>query len=516
MIYDLKLVNCNMKNSLYVFSKSIILACLIVQSSGYAQKYDNNWLIGHNYNVPPDPLNNTLINFSVDSLIISHVKTLCNYGLTLSISISDSIGNFLFYSDGCKVVGSDNQFLENGEGLNPGEVSDQFCWKGYPIVDGGLVLPSPNKTNEFDFITYFLKPTNDYGTTPVDLFNNHISFKNGKGKLTEKNLPILSDTFSFGNLTACKHANGIDWWIIVPKINSNTYYKILLDKDGFLIDGKQAIGPVYNYLTDWSGQAVFSPDGKKYARYDYGNVLSIFDFNRCNGELKNPLQLEILDSADSLNLGCGIAFSASSRFLYVISGCMIYQLDMDSSDILGSIVTIIDGCSPIYTANFYLAQLAPNNKIYISSASESPFLHVIEKPENKGKACNLKEYGLSAYDQVLGALPYFPNYRLGPLMGTGCDSISSTLDINDPNPIAITYPNPASESITIELMKYLQHSGNLEVSLIDISGKLLYSGKIPPYAYIHQIDIKDLMPEMYCLLIRDKFKLLGSVKVVKQ
>ena len=34
-----------------------------------------------------------------------------------------------------------------------------------------------------------------------------------------------------GNLTACRHANGRDWWIIMPKLYERDYHVILFSKN---------------------------------------------------------------------------------------------------------------------------------------------------------------------------------------------------------------------------------------------------------------------------------------------
>ena len=455
--------------------KYLILLCIIVQTFvySYAQKYDYNWLVGQNVGTPPAPFNNTHLIFSDDSVKLTHDKTLCNFSLSLSISFSDSLGNFIFYSDGCKIVGIDNQILSNGDGLNPGEIADSYCGYGYPIACGGLVLPSPGKVDEFDFLTYFIKSTDQFGTRPVNLLNNHISFKSGKGIVESKNISILADTFTYGNLSACKQANGQDWWIVVPHVSSNEYYQLALTKDGFLLNGKQSIGPVYNYISDWSGQSVFSPNGKKYARFDQGNPLTILDFNRCDGTLSNPIHLDIVDSNDTLGLGCGLAFSASSRFLYVLSGCLIYQFDMEDNDILASKTIVDNGWDKDYTANFFLAQLGPDNKIYMSSASADTSLHVIEYPDLKGKACNVKEYGLTIFDNILGALPFYPNYRLGSVE---CDTMNSTN--NEKVEMVKLFPNPCYGAIRLKSNKSYDLNEHMVFELYGISGSILLSEKL--------------------------------------
>jgi hypothetical protein len=75
---------------------------------------------------------------------------------------------------------------------------------------------------------------------------------------------IVKDTLSEGQLTACKHANGRDWWLLINKLNTNKYYKILVQPNSIQLLDSQLVGePVIQGL----GQSKFSPNGNFYAVY---------------------------------------------------------------------------------------------------------------------------------------------------------------------------------------------------------------------------------------------------------
>lgn len=91
-----------------------------------------------------------------------------------------------------------------------------------------------------------------------------MSFNNGNGEVVLKNQIIINDTLPLGQIVACKHANGRDWWIVAQEININGYYVMLLSPAGIILNSHQYIG-----TRDFSsGQAAFSPDGSTYASYD--------------------------------------------------------------------------------------------------------------------------------------------------------------------------------------------------------------------------------------------------------
>ena len=431
-----------------------------------AQKYDQNWLIGSKYN-NTDTFNNNLLSFIDDSVFVIQLKSKCNFVHSFNLTFSDYNGNLLFYTDGSNIYDANNILLENGNNINKGAIADIFCSDGYPSNQAGIILPTPGSTDEYDFITYLLESTEKYGVKPVNLLSHHINCVSGKCIVENKNSSILQDIYSYSNLMACKHANGVDWWIIIPKAQSNSYYKILLDNNGFHFIDIQSIGKNYESVSDWDGQAVFSIDGLKYARYDRGNDLSIFDFNRCNGILSNPVHITINDSADTVSLGCGLSWAPNNKYLYASSGFQIYQFDVSSIDISSTKITVADYSNLTNQANFYFAQLAPNNKIYITNTYSNFALHVINKPDLQSLDCQVIPNGLKLTSPSQGSIPFYPNYRLGPI---ACKD--TIIDISEIQ----VYHNPSNNKLTVEvinneIMKY-------QIKVFDVVGRLLYQQEI--------------------------------------
>ena len=252
-----------------------------------------------------------------------------------------------------------------------------------------------------------------------------------------KNVSIINDTLAYGRIVASRHANGRDWWIIVPQFDSNQYYTILFTSNG--IEDIQTIEMGEQVLTG-GFQSSFSPDGKKYARIDIKyageseHQVTLYDFDRCTGVFTNPISFTFIDLAFG---GGGLAFSENSRFLYVTSWFNVYQFDLNASNIEATMIKVAeyDGFEdPIYDLNtdFKLAQLGPNGKIYIACATNANYLHIIHTPNNRGLACNVEQHGLELAALNDRSIPNFPYYGLGPLDGSPCD----TLGIDNPPPQA--------------------------------------------------------------------------------
>ncbi|HRF38555.1 MAG TPA: hypothetical protein PK198_07190, partial [Saprospiraceae bacterium] len=71
---------------------------------------------------------------------------------------------------------------------------------------------------------------------------------------------------------------------------------------------------------------------------------------------------------------------------------------------------------------FYLAQLAPDGKIYINSNNGVRYLHVINQPDSLGLACDVCQHCVELPSINALSLPNFPNYRLHHLEGSPCDT----------------------------------------------------------------------------------------------
>lgn len=76
-----------------------------------------------------------------------------------------------------------------------------------------------------------------------------------------------------GEMNAVKHANGEDWWLIVPKRNSNQFYVFLFTKDGIVDTLTQTIGDLAPASKEGYGQTIFLPDGTRMVRFYRGSLL---------------------------------------------------------------------------------------------------------------------------------------------------------------------------------------------------------------------------------------------------
>jgi hypothetical protein len=449
----------------------LVLISLFFDISFAQPNHDYIWMFGDE---GTDTLHSglSLINFN-QSLI--EIKKVPYTGLNTKIyvsnaTMSDADGNLAFYTNGCAIYNSEHQVMENGDEINPGDVHDDYCdIIGYP---GGkqscLALPWPDSS---DLYLLFHQPHELISIPPFGfdfyfpfLYCSVIDMKkgNGMGEVVEKNQVIIQDTLNPGHITAVKHANGRDWWVLVPERQSARYHTLIVTPTGVVDTFSQEVGIPFLYEGEGSGQACFSPDGLKYMRYTYSDGLHLFDFDRQTGMLSNFFHIPGHPGTWSFG---GAAFSPSGRYLYTIDlSDYLYQYDLWASDIAASktLVAEYDGYKEnnFWSTDFGDMQLGPDCRIYIATNPNTSYLHVIDNPDNPPPGVNViqRAVKLPAKHQGL-AIPNFPNYRLDSIPTYPCDS-NIVLIPHDPSwvwerPAARerlqAWPNPSAGNFTLSL-----------------------------------------------------------------
>lgn len=430
-------------------------------------------------------------------------------------SICDTLGNLLFYTNGTYIANRNHDTLHNSKDYNSGYLTDVYYEGiGLGMPQGAIVLPLPEHDKRY-LIVYMsgeeIEPPSGYYVTGLDLRYSEVDMNldSGLGGIaTDKKKQVLvSDTMTYGQLTACKHANGRDWWIISHEYYTNRYYKFLLAPDSILGPYSQYIGSAYRVL--YFGMNVFSPDGSKLVHIGQSDTLDIFDFDRCTGELSNNISFKLPDSIQSNSC----AFSSNGRFLYAATLLNVFQYDMWANDIEASVTNVAEYADTVtgFPRWFGLMQLAPDNKIYISTYSGSTFLHVIDQPDSLGVACNVIQSGimLPSYNSL--SLPNFPNYDLGALQGSDCDTLYlGNVSTTEKNATFRISPNPVSDWLNI--VYATDEDGVL--NLLDVNGRRVADVSLFNYFKNRLLNVSQLPAGVYLAVVTQNGEKMWSEKVV--
>ncbi len=438
-----------------------------------AQKEDNIWVIGGG--AGPIITNPTHALFTMqfkDSVEFKvYVDAVLNMDFSNS-SICDTLGKLLFCSDGEHLFDKQFNKMKGGENINIDSIT---LLPNTSSPQNIIILPYPKHKNLFTFfyLPILIKPEGILGAHNLSYAIVDMDKNNNLGEVTMRKKIIVNDTLEYGKLAAIKHANGRDWWLIQQELYKNIYCKILLNPKGAKLYDKQKIG---NDVTATLGQAVFSPDGKYYINCDIDTEkpspnITVFNFDRCTGLLSNP---RAICYDDHSFWSGGAAVSPNSRYLYISLDFKLFQYDLWADDLAASekLIAEYDGYihEGKYNTRFHMAQLAPNGKIYISCKGAVPFLHVINQPNLRGDSCKFVQRGQVLPRVNAWSVPNLPNYKLGALKGSPCDTLHGVgvQDIDNQKNIHI-YPNPTSDNITI----HCESTRDYNLIIRSITGQIL-------------------------------------------
>lgn len=403
-----------------------------------AQKNDYVWLFGYNYS--SDDLQAEAFNLNFDTfpprIVMAERDVYFLHGYS---NICDSFGNELLASNNCRIINTDNETIVNGDSMMQ-DWEFEWCddYGDHPYHYYSIFLPAPAYSNK---IYYFNKSTYFSQAIPLQIFTNKFRYStiditdNGdEVKVLIKNRVLINDKIGYGQLTAVKHGNGRDWWLPVPVEIGNKVYMVHLGKDTVYVHHTQSFGPTWS--EDGGFQANFSLDGSKYVRYNRYQGVYLYDFDRCDGTLSNLVHFEFNDTTQGIYGGCAI--SPNNRWLYLADFDYLYQFDLQANEILASkqLIGVWDGTSNNLPTKFSYIIFGPDRRLYVFPPTTTKNMHVINRPDLPGETSDFRQRELE-FPYPYQNTPVFPNFRLGPLDGSPCD----TLGINN-HPLADFRPDP--------------------------------------------------------------------------
>jgi hypothetical protein len=477
---------------------STIYLSILLISNSYAQKEDNMWIFGYHFYPSFIPA----IDFNLGYPHVTGSNSPLEFFGNIS-SICDSNGYVSFYTDGVTMMNFLHDTLLGSKHFNDDDsIVAQNGYMPQITSQTTFILPYPGHPGQYAVLHHSLHPLDSmpyYQPVQLSMSVVDMTLNNNEGEMILKNQSIINDTLLVGTLQTVKHANGRDWWITIHKWESNIFYMALLTPAGIINVQQIETGPNLIDGLYYNTQRLFSPTGEYFciARTDSAKV-EIFDFDRCNGIISHKKQIN-LTAYSSTDLLSGCSFSPSGRFLYVSDGNSLYQYDMTSANIANSkkLIANWDGTGGINPYYFMIHQLGPDGKIYIA-APPSDVVHVINNPDLLDTLCQFEQHSLTLLSNYTGRFPVFPNYRLGAVGGSICDSLGlSGINIASSNLPLKLYPNPNNGNFIIEYSLSNNASGAIEIT--DAAGRLFYAKDLSKYSFIHQINLPTIDEGIYFL-----------------
>lgn len=477
-------------------------------------QHDAIWLFGSPRLLPTDlQFGGSMLDFRTGEPEASYFDLDILLGPTAMIC--DENGELVFYTNGCKVMNAEHEIMENGDTINAGLRYNQYCDYSYPSRQGMIALPKPESTDRYGLFHTVVDPNvallTEFRYTEIDASAN-----NGLGRVETKDQTVFNDTIS-GLLSAVRHANGRDWWIVCGKHNRNAFYAVYYGPAGPQSMGSVELTDTVGTITDVL-QTTFSPDGTLYAIANRHYGIRLYHFDRCSGAFSNLARINF--ETDTL-VATGVAISPNNKFLYVSAIEKLYQFDLEASSIAASrqLIAEYDGYLvndvPSLRTTFASLSLAPNGKIYGTAPNTSNVLHIIHQPNEPGLACEVEQHGLELPTLHSFAPPNFPHYRLWDVPGSPCDTLgidtpTSTIAADAASTWQV-FPNPASSQINIDFNQFA--SGVIRI--YDVAGRLIADQKVTSVTQI-TIDVEAYAAGLYVVAFYNEKGPATSKKILIQ
>lgn len=333
------------------------------------------WLFGHGAGLDfsagaPQPLTGSAMNTVEGSAVAT-----------------DDAGQLLFYTDGARVWNRQHKRMPNGGGLAGSPNSTQSA----------LVLRQPGS----DSLWYVFTTDFQGGNQGLRYSVVSLARRRGMGDVTLKNELLFAPVSE--QLTAVRHANGRDTWVIAHRWSSPQYLSYLVTAEGIQSPpvqstaGAMRAGPGRASI----GWLRASPDGRHLAAAHWRDAskFEVLDFDPQSGQIDGRVGLEPYPDA------YGVAFSADGSKLYGTArdttkgaeGAVIWQFNLRpgaGSSATGAYNRVVGRSR---SKKLGALQLGPDGRLYVARDG-AKFLGVIAAPDAAGDACGYQDDGLPLGD----------------------------------------------------------------------------------------------------------------------
>ena len=501
-----------------------LLVLILLSSKLIAQNHNNVWVFGDSAGID---FNNGAIP------IITGMD-----GRGSCVSYSDSTGSLMIYTFTRASAGAWTTHIFNSTNVSV-VGADSITGSGWYSELALLPKPGDNSGNIFYVFSIGVTGSPNPGLyyTLIDMGLN-----GGLGGVLQENIQI--DNINYGDcLTLVKHGNGRDWWVIT-KINNfpftfyNRFRTYLVTNDSI----HPCIVQSFNDASDVGFQKIcWHPSINKFMLINTRGYMSEFNFDRCNGAITLNQNIFPEQSSNFNRPFWEGAYSPNGNIFYVSRTSYggnygdynyLLQYDLTSTDIPASCDTLDSTLYPPVDCG--ALRLAPDGKIYYSQAyiSQSvlsyPYadsmynyinqnLGVINNPDVIGSGCNFSPFSFYlGGKRTYYGLPNNPNYSLGPLIGSPCDTLSTGISaVHQAGALIMPAPNPSSKVIYFNAQRVRGKAG--VISICNSLGLIVFKKAIEVYSggYATQhIDVSGFCNGVYFITLKTEKEII-SAKFVK-
>lgn len=392
-------------SGLRVCRASLFLLMWLLAHSVWAQHEFDAWHFGHK----------AALQFGQSGALPVAVAGSALSSLEACASVADATGRLRCYTDGTTVWDRLHQPMPNGQisGTHPS------------AAQSALLVPDPGSTSRFYLFTVDATENKLAGGLRYSIVD--MNLRGGLGDVLAPNsqaLPLPTPTYLVTEaLTAIRHANGTDFWIVVHGFKSADFLAYHLQASGI------SAGPQLSTAGAIHGRSnpmVFpmptvmlraSPDGATLAAGVPGQGVELFRFDAATGTVATARQMPL-----GLVLPYGLEFSNDNIMLYVTDSSLrhLYQWDLTTN------------ATTLLTTNVFGGlQRGPDGRIYLAVYGASA-LSVVANPNRSGLACGYQPAAVAlGGGSSWSGLPNFPNSWSRPSLSltgptAGCSGLLAT------------------------------------------------------------------------------------------
>ena len=449
-------------------------------------------------------------------------------------SIADSAGNLLFYAftraatwlgnfTG-QVFNSQHQIMQNGDTV-----------QGEAWYNELTIIPKPNSNNLYYLFSMSETnvPTQGMWYSLVDMNAN-----GGLGSVIVKNVR-MNNFRNADCVTAIKHGNGRDWWVFskysTNSTSFNRFYTYLVTPDTIMPPIVQNL----NNAADGDVQRIiFNSKGTKMMQINPLGFMCEYDFDRCTAAITNPHLIFPEQTSNYNRLFWSGAYSPNDSLFYIstnrffgIDTSYLFQFDLTAANIPLSCDTLYQFVQPVQAGTI---RLAPDDKLYMTCFYDWGFpgfpypdsvrnmynenLSVVNYPDSLGAACDFQPFSFYlGGKRTYWGLPNNPDYNLGAVVGSPCDTLSVGIAETETTSKASlhVFYNAAAEKLFINAQNFKGKYCTLQI--FDVMGRKVFSSrkKIQPHYFTHDINCAALAKGMYIINLQTEKENL-SKKFIKE
>ncbi|MBK7683753.1 MAG: T9SS type A sorting domain-containing protein [Bacteroidetes bacterium] len=143
-----------------------------------------------------------------------------------------------------------------------------------------------------------------------------------------------------------------------------------------------------------------------------------------------------------------------------------------------------------------MVHLTADGRIYYPPSYGCQELSYFNAPDSFGLASDFIYGGLNIVNQHFASTPYYPNYRLGPVAGSVCDTLSVGVEEWQASQVSI-FPNPTQNSVNVSLGRTCEE---IQCNFYNMQGQMLFQRK-RNFGNAFTLDIPNLSKGLYLLEI---------------